>query len=200
MQILRFFNRIFPMRRKPVVCGVDEVGRGPLAGPVTAAAVVLMHTFPFHLLGDSKTLNSDRRESLCRTILQQSPAYSLGWVWPEEIDHLNIHNASLLAMKRAVESLSLTPDRALVDGKFLPDISIPCEAIIRGDTKEFTIMAASILAKVARDKWMVRHSWIDNRYGFEKHKGYPTKEHRAKIEKYGISGIHRRSFRISPVL
>ena len=200
MQILRFFNRIFPMRKKPVVCGVDEVGRGPLAGPVTAAAVVLMHTFPFHLLGDSKTLNSDRRESLCRIILQQSPAYSLGWVWPEEIDHLNIHNASLLAMKRAVESLPLTPDRALVDGKFLPDISIPCEAIIRGDTKEFAIMAASILAKVARDRWMVRHSWIDNRYGFENHKGYPTKEHRAKIEKHGISGIHRQSFRISPVL
>lgn len=197
MQIWRFFNRILLMLEKPVICGVDEAGRGPLAGPVTAAAVVLMDNFPTHLLGDSKSLNPKKRAQLCGTILQQSPACSLGWVWPEEIDRLNIHNASLLAMKRAVDSLPITPDRVLVDGKFLPDISVSCEAIIRGDSKEFTIMAASILAKVARDRWMIRYSWIDDRYGFEKHKGYPTAEHRSRIEKYGISGIHRRSFRIS---
>ena len=184
-----------------MICGMDEVGRGPLAGPVVASAVVLSPDFPVEILADSKKLSEKKRQEAYDIIIQKAVSYGTGWVWPEEIDEINILQASLLAMKRAWLSMSVPvhPDRILVDGTFTPPIEtdIPMEAIIKGDDKIHEIMAASILAKVQRDKWMVDYSKIDGRYGFEKHKGYPTKAHREAVAKYGLSPIHRKSFRVS---
>ena len=184
-----------------MICGMDEVGRGPLAGPVVASAVVLPPDFPVEILADSKKLSEKKRQEAYKIIIQKAVSYGTGWVWPEEIDEINILNASLLAMKRAWLSMSVPvrPDRILVDGPFTPPIEtdIPMEAIVKGDDKIHEIMAASILAKVQRDKWMVDYSKIDGRYGFEKHKGYPTKAHREAVAKYGLSPIHRKSFRVS---
>ncbi|HUX21373.1 MAG TPA: ribonuclease HII [Spirochaetia bacterium] len=181
-----------------IICGIDEAGRGPLAGPVTAAAVVLPPGFPLELLDDSKKLSEAQRERALRVILQEALAYSVGWAWPEEIDAINILQASLLAMKRAYELLPLRPDRVFVDGPFCPEIDARVEAIVHGDSLIKEIEAASILAKTARDRWMVRYSWIDDRFGFERHKGYPTAEHRRLCGVHGLSEIHRRSFRIFP--
>ena len=184
-----------------MICGMDEVGRGPLAGPVVASAVVLSPDFPVEILADSKKLSEKKRQEAYDIIIQKAVSYGTGWVWPEEIDEINILQASLLAMKRAWLSMSVPvhPDRILVDGIFTPPIEtdIPMEAIIKGDDKIHEIMAASILAKVQRDKWMVDYSKVDGRYGFEKHKGYPTKAHREAVAKYGLSPIHRKSFRVS---
>ena len=184
-----------------MICGMDEVGRGPLAGPVVASAVVLPPDFPVEILADSKKLSEKKRQEACEIIIQKAVSYGTGWVWPEEIDEINILNASLLAMKRAWLSMSVPvrPDRILVDGLFTPPIEtdIPMEAIVKGDDKIHEIMAASILAKVQRDKWMVDYSKVDGRYGFEKHKGYPTKAHREAVARYGLSPIHRKSFRVS---
>ncbi len=180
-----------------LVCGIDEAGRGPIAGPVTAAAVILPTLFPYNILDDSKALSSVKRESIFGIILEEAITYGVGWVWPSEIDTINIHHASLLAMKRAFYMLQAEPDFVMVDGKFIPDLTVRTTAVVKGDIKIREIQAASIIAKTARDRWMVRYSWFDPRYGFERHKGYPTIEHRKRCRKYGLSYIHRKSFRIN---
>lgn len=184
-----------------LICGMDEVGRGPLAGPVTASAVILPPDFPVEILADSKKLSEKKRLAAVDIIMNRALSWGTGWVWPFEIDKINILNASLLAMKRAWENMSvpMVPDAILVDGLYVPPIvtDIPMRAIVKGDDKIHEIMAASILAKTLRDLWMTRYSWIEDGYGFEKHKGYPTKAHRDAVEKLGMSCIHRKSFRIS---
>jgi ribonuclease HII len=187
------------------VCGIDEAGRGPLAGPVTAAAVVLpagpsarrSATALFAALGDSKALSPEERSRAAVLIRRHALAWAVGWSWPEEIDRLNIHRATLLAMKRALGGIYPLPDLVVVDGMFVPDCALKAKAVVRGDQKVQSIMAASILAKTERDLWMVAYSKLESRYGFEVHKGYPTPEHRTLVGRYGLSSIHRRSFRIS---
>lgn len=181
-----------------LVCGVDEAGRGPLAGPVTAAAVILPADFPAGVLADSKALSPARREEAETLIRARALDWATGWAGPEEIDRVNIHRATLLAMSRALDRLSLTPGLVLVDGLFTPPTSLPCRALVGGDSSEPAIMAASILAKTARDRWMRLYARREPRYEFEVHKGYPTPRHRELVLKYGLSPIHRRSFRISP--
>ncbi|MGE3318855.1 MAG: ribonuclease HII [Candidatus Berkiella sp.] len=177
-----------------IICGVDEVGRGPLAGPVLAAAVVLDQRKPIQGLRDSKKLSEKKREELSQLIKSQARCWSFGFASVSEIDALNILNASLLAMKRAVQNLALSPSRVLVDGNRCPNLLIPCEAIIGGDDLIAEISAASIIAKVARDKIM---QYFDKRYptfGFSKHKGYPTSNHLDALQKYGVTPLHRKSF------
>ena len=180
-----------------LICGIDEAGRGPLAGPVTACAVILNTAFPVEILKDSKKLSPRLRTEICRMLITDCLSYSTGWAWPEEIDRINIHHATLLAMKRAYEGLSVKPELTLVDGLFTPDIDCRCEAVVKGDDKINEIKAASIIAKTVRDLWMIRYSWIEPDYFFEKHKGYPTLLHRQIIGKIGYSPIHRRSFSFS---
>lgn len=182
------------------ICGIDEAGRGPLAGPVTAASVILPGDFPIDILADSKKLSPAKRARALGEIISQT-IYGVGWVWPEEIDRINIHHAALLAMKRAYEQMSITsprqPDLIQVDGKFPPLIDHPrIEAVIKGDATVAPIQAASILAKEARDRWMIRYGWIEPSWQFHRHKGYPTKLHRELCLQFGISDIHRKSFRI----
>jgi len=181
-----------------IVCGIDEAGRGPLAGPVTAAAVVLPADFPAGLLADSKALSPSLREAAALVIRDRATAWAVGWATPEEIDRVNIHHATLLAMRRAVEGLGVRPTQLLVDGLFVPDAGVPGRAVVRGDATVPEIMAASILAKTARDAWMTDYAVREPGYGFEKHKGYPTAEHRAAIARLGPCPIHRRSFRLLP--
>jgi ribonuclease HII len=176
------------------VAGVDEVGRGPLAGPVVAAAVILDPAQPIEGLADSKKLSEKRREQLAEQIRTQSLAWALGRAEVEEIDQINILQASLLAMRRAVEALALTPQRVLVDGKHAPQLACPVEAIIGGDSSVEAISAASIIAKVARDREMVELDQHHPGYGLARHKGYPTKVHLQALQELGISPIHRRSF------
>lgn len=183
---------------RPVVCGIDEAGRGPIAGPVCAAAVILGNSFDRSPLKDSKALSPARRAYIASTLINSAAAVGIGWSWPEEIDRINIHYASLLAMKRAFEALppsSIQADKVLVDGKFTPSLPLPSEAIVKGDALVPEISAASIVAKVARDRWMVRYSWIETKWAFETHKGYPTAKHRQLCTLHGLSPIHRRSFR-----
>lgn len=221
------------------VCGIDEAGRGPLAGPVTAGAVVLPEDFPLELLADSKSLSAKKRNIALQEILELA-FFGVGWAWPEEIDHINIHQASLLAMTRAWFDLSRDVRAQVslvqVDGKFPPRLEVapqeaappkkasrgssvenlmgnaapgpdsvpagckiaqaPVEAVIKGDTIHPHIQAASILAKEARDRWMIRYSWIEPAWEFGRHKGYPTALHRKLCLQEGLSEIHRRSFRI----
>lgn len=179
-----------------IVCGIDEAGRGPLAGPVTAAAVILGPEFPVGLLADSKVLPPARREAAARLIRDRAIAWALGWAPAEEIDRLNIHRATLLAMRRAVDGLSVRPTLLLVDGLFVPDAGVPGRAVVRGDATVPEIMAASILAKTARDAWMTEYARREPGYGFERHKGYPTRGHRDAIARLGPCAIHRRSFRL----
>jgi len=177
-----------------VVCGVDEVGRGPLAGPVVAAAVVLDPARRIEGLADSKKLTPARREALFHEIREKAVAWSLGRAEVEEIDRINILQASLLAMQRAVEALSLDVDHALVDGNRLPKLPCSAEAIVGGDGIEPCISAASIVAKVSRDREMVQ---LDRRYpgyGLARHKGYPTRQHLEALRALGVTEIHRRSF------
>ena len=180
-----------------IVCGIDEAGRGPLAGPVTAAAVILPPDFPRGILADSKVLSAARREAAAAVIRERAVAWALGWATSGEIDGINIHRATLLAMRRAVEALAVRPSLLLVDGLFVPDAGVPGRAVVRGDSSVPEIMAASIIAKTARDAWMVEYAKKAPGYGFEQHKGYPTREHRAAIERLGPCPIHRRSFRLS---
>ena len=180
-----------------MICGVDEAGRGPLAGPVTASAVILPRDFPVHILRDSKRLSARQRDKSARTIKKLALDYGVGWCWPREIDRLNIHRATLLAMARAIADLCLHPDLILVDGKFSPQVKYRCESVVAGDTYVREIQAASFIAKTTRDLWMVRYARIESQYGFERHKGYPTKEHRALLRVLGPSPIHRRSFKMS---
>lgn len=176
------------------IAGVDEVGRGPLAGPVVAAAVILNPDKPIEGLCDSKQLTKRQREQLFVLIEQHAFAISLGQAEVDEIDKLNIFHASLLAMKRAIESLKVVPDQVLVDGKFCPDISLPCQAIIKGDATEPEISAASIIAKVTRDRQMDQWDQQYPGYGFAQHSGYPTKQHIAALSELGVCPIHRHSF------
>jgi len=177
-----------------LVCGVDEVGRGPLAGPVVAAAVILDPQRPIAGLADSKKLAPKRRERLFEQIRDEALAWSLGRAEVDEIDRINILQASLLAMRRAVDGLDRAPLHALVDGNRLPDLPCPATAIVGGDATEPCISAASILAKVERDREMVALDARYPGYGLARHKGYPTREHLAALASLGVSAIHRRSF------
>lgn len=177
------------------VAGVDEVGRGCLAGPVVAAAVVLDSRRPISGIRDSKLLSSKARERLFLQILERAVAYAVGSVGPDDIDRLNIHNASLLAMREAVKSLVPPPDFVLVDGFPVPDIAISQRALIGGDRRSVVVAAASILAKVTRDRQMCELHDKDPRYGFDRHKGYATAEHVRAIGRHGYSIVHRKSFK-----
>jgi len=177
-----------------LVCGVDEVGRGPLAGPVVAAAVILDPERPIAGLTDSKKLSPRRREALDQAIRAQAHAYAIASIPAAEIDEMNILQASLQAMADAVSALAPAAEAARVDGNRLPKLAIPAEAIIGGDALVSEIGAASIIAKVARDRWMTEAHQRYPEYGFAGHKGYPTKVHMAALEKHGPCEIHRRSF------
>jgi ribonuclease HII len=177
-----------------LICGVDEVGRGPLAGPVVAAAVILNPLRFIEGLADSKKLSERRREQLYGVICESALAWSVGRADVEEIDRINILQASLLAMQRAVAGLQPAPQHALVDGNKAPELPCTAEAIIQGDVTEPCISAASIIAKVTRDREMVE---LDGRYpgyGFARHKGYPTKMHQQALQTLGATPIHRRSY------
>ena len=206
----------------PLICGIDEAGRGPLAGPVCAAAVVLPEDFPAALLDDSKKLTAKRREELRRIITDGAIAWGIGWATHTEIDTINILQASLLAMKRAFDFLlapagRLWPDKleteapfgrplvppalpaavsAVADGLHVPDLPIPCKALVKADASVPQVMAASILAKTARDQLMEHYGSLYPQYGYERHKGYPTKNHRELVLKHGPSPIQRLSFRV----
>jgi len=177
-----------------LTCGVDEAGRGPLAGPVCAAAVILDPDRPIAGLADSKKLGARRREELADLIRSRSAAWSVAWASVEEIDALNILQASLLAMRRAVDGLGRRPDLALVDGNRCPALDIPARAIVGGDASEPAISAASILAKVSRDALMLELDRRWPRYGFARHKGYPTAAHVEALRVHGVTAMHRRSF------
>jgi len=177
-----------------LTCGVDEAGRGPLAGPVYAAAVILDAALPVAGLADSKKLTPRRREALALEIRSRAVAWAVASASVEEIDTLNILQASLLAMRRAVEQLAVTPGQVLVDGLHRPRLAVPVRAIVRGDATVAEIAAASILAKVARDREMLSLHQRHPQYGFDRHKGYPTRAHLAALREHGVSIVHRRSF------
>jgi ribonuclease HII len=183
------------------VCGVDEAGRGPLAGAVVAGAVVLDPDNPIDGLKDSKKLSPARREFLFEEIQLRAKAWGIGEASPVEIDEINILQATMLAMRRAIEDLALRlgawPDKALIDGNRCPELPILAEAIVKGDAKEPAISAASILAKVTRDRQMMALHELHPEYGFAQHMGYPTEAHFAALKQYGACSEHRRSF--SPV-
>ncbi|MEE9551806.1 MAG: ribonuclease HII [Gammaproteobacteria bacterium] len=176
------------------LAGVDEVGRGPLAGPVIAAAVILDSENPVHDLMDSKKLSKKKREYLATEISKKSRAWAIGRAEFNEIDDLNILQASLLAMSRAVSSLSIQPDYVMVDGLHCPVLEYHVEAVVRGDSIIPEISAASIIAKVARDNEMIAMDSEYPGYGFARHKGYPTREHLLALEELGVSAIHRRTY------
>ena len=200
-----------------IICGLDEAGRGPLAGSVCAAAVILPQDFPYDVLNDSKKLSAQAREKARLIIYSQAFAFGIGWASAAEIDEINIHKAVLLAMKRAFEAMSDTiiggagndgnnaveiddafihDCRAIVDGLFVPDIPVPCQALVKADTLVPAVMAASILAKTSRDRLMGYYGLFYPEYGYEKHKGYPTLAHREAILRCGPSPIQRMSFKI----
>lgn len=179
---------------EPLICGVDEVGRGPLAGPVVAAAVILAADRPIRGLADSKKLTVRRRESLFDEIAQSAVAWAIGRAEVEEIDRLNILQASLLAMQRAVRALSVLPGRALIDGNRCPALPCDSEAVVGGDATVPSISAASIMAKVTRDREMGQLHERHPGYGFDRHKGYPTRQHLEALASYGPCPVHRRSF------
>ncbi len=176
------------------VCGVDEAGRGPLAGPVYAAAVILDPTWHIAGLADSKVLSASRRLELAGQIRLHALAWAIASASVAEIDAINILQASLLAMRRAVEQLSVAPGEVLVDGNQCPVVGYPVRAIVKGDSKIAAISAASILAKTARDAEMLRLHQLYPQYGLDRHKGYPTAAHFAALERYGVGEIHRRSY------
>ncbi|MDD3193432.1 MAG: ribonuclease HII [Oscillospiraceae bacterium] len=176
------------------ICGTDEAGRGPLAGPVFAAAVILPKEIEIEGLNDSKKLSEKRREALYDVIVEKAVAYRICSVDEKEIDRMNILAASMLAMKMAVEGLSIEPDAAYIDGNCSPELEIPAVPVVKGDATCASIAAASILAKVARDRFMLELDRQYPQYDFAKHKGYPTKEHYERIGQYGVSPVHRKSF------
>ena len=177
-----------------LVCGVDEAGRGPLAGPVCAAAVVLPKGLILEGVNDSKKLTEKKREVLFDVITQQSLDWSVAFATVEEIEEINILNAAMLAMKRAVEGLKNPVDFAIIDGNRKPPLEIDCEAVVKGDAKSMSVAAASILAKVSRDRILRQYAVDYPQYGFEKHKGYGTKVHVEALKKYGPCEVHRPSF------
>lgn len=176
------------------ICGVDEAGRGPLAGPVVAAACILPFGCEIEGLNDSKKLTEKKRDALFDVIREKAVAYSVAFATNEEIDKLNILNATMLAMARAILSLPVPADFALVDGNCIRNFPIPAQTIVKGDAKSPSIAAASILAKVTRDRYCMEMDAMYPEYDFKKHKGYPTKEHRELVMKYGPCPLHRRSF------
>ena len=178
-----------------LVCGVDEAGRGPLAGPVSAAAVILDATRPIDGLNDSKKLSGRQRDQLAPVIRERALAWAVAYADIGEIDRLNILQATLLAMRRAVLALRIQPQQVLVDGLYCPQTGIPSQAIVKGDSKVAAISAASILAKTARDALMFELHEQYPHYGFADHKGYPTAMHLAALREYGVSAAHRKSFR-----
>jgi ribonuclease HII len=177
-----------------LLAGVDEVGRGPLAGPVVAAAVILDPDKPIIGLADSKKLSEKKREFLFTEIIEKAIAWSITRASVEEIDELNILHASMLAMRRAVEHLSPAPEYVLVDGNRCPEMAFPCEAVVKGDARVEAIAAASILAKVSRDREMVELDSVYPGYGLAKHKGYPTKAHLEAINLLGVNNLYRKTF------
>ena len=176
------------------ICGCDEAGRGPLCGPVVAAAVILPLGLEIEGLNDSKKLSEKKREALFDIIKEKAIAYAIAEATPEEIDDINILNASMLAMNRAVEALSVKADFALIDGNCSRGFTIPTETVVKGDAKSSSIAAASILAKVTRDRGCAELDKIYPQYGIAKHKGYPTKDHMDAVRQHGPSPIHRKSF------
>lgn len=182
------------MPSAPLLAGVDEVGRGPLAGPVIAAAVILDPNRPIEGLADSKRLSEKQRERLSAIICRDALCYAIARADVDEIDALNILQASLRAMRRAIMALPMRPQQVLVDGNKLPDIDIPARAIVKGDSLVDEISAASIIAKVCRDREMVRMNKRYPGYEFQLHKGYPTKRHMQALDELGISIIHRKSY------
>lgn len=177
-----------------VVCGVDEAGRGPLAGPVYAAAVILPDGLEDMGINDSKKMTEKKREQLFDIIIENATAYGIGFATEKEIDEINILNATFLAMRRAVEAMGVKPDLVLVDGNRKPDTGYEEMTLVKGDAKSISISAASILAKVSRDRYMKDLAERHPEYKFEQHKGYGTKLHYEMIEQYGILPDHRRSF------
>ncbi|MDE6585273.1 MAG: ribonuclease HII [Clostridia bacterium] len=177
-----------------LVCGADEVGRGPLAGPVVCAAVIMPMDDIIEGVDDSKKLSAKKREKLAKLIEEKAVAYAICRVEPQIIDEINILNATKLCMKNAVESLNVLPDYVITDGNMTLDIDIPQQSIIKGDGKSYTIGAASIIAKVYRDKIMDEYAEKYPDYGFEKNKGYGTAEHIDGIKRAGICAVHRKSF------
>ncbi len=194
--LYRYENRI-AARGAKAVAGVDEAGRGPLAGPVAAAAVILPPGARLNELNDSKRLSPAKRKALALEIKKISKAWAIGMSTVEEIYRLNIHQASMLAMRRALEGLAEIPDYVLVDGFAIPDLSLPQSGIVGGDAKSASIAAASILAKVARDELMDLADYLYPRYGFGRHKGYATPDHIEALRRFGPCPLHRRGF--SPV-
>lgn len=176
------------------VCGVDEAGRGPLAGPVCAAAVIFPQGKLIDGVNDSKKLTEKKREKLFDEICGQSASYCVAWASVEEIESMNILNAAMLAMKRAVEGLHIPADFALIDGNKTPPVEVPSRVIVKGDALSISVAAASILAKVSRDRLMLELAEDYPQYGFEKHKGYGTRLHIEMLREYGPSSIHRPSF------
>ncbi len=176
------------------VCGVDEAGRGPLAGPVCAAAVILPENTIIEGVNDSKKLSEKKREALYDVIKSQALSYCIAYASVEEIEEVNILNATMLAMKRAVEGLEIKADYAMIDGNRLPDLNIDGEFVIKGDAKSMSIACASILAKVSRDRLLYKYAEEYPQYLFEKHKGYGTKAHIEAIKEYGPCPYHRLSF------
>ncbi len=177
-----------------VFCGIDEAGRGPLAGDVYAAAVILPEHCDIQGLDDSKKISEARREKLFEEIQKKAVCWCIATASVAEIEKYNILKAALLAMKRAVEGLAQQPEYALVDGNKLPELSVPAETLVKGDAKSASVAAASVLAKVARDRYMAEQAKLYPNYAFEKHKGYGTEEHRKLLLQYGACPIHRPSF------
>lgn len=177
-----------------MICGVDEAGRGPLAGPVYAAAVILPKGHIVEGVNDSKKISEKKRELLFDKIISECVSYSVGIATEKEIDEINILQATFLAMRRAVDGLAIKPDIAFIDGNRKPGLDIEEQVIVKGDAKSANIAAASIIAKVSRDRYMLQMAEKYPQYQFEKHKGYGTKLHYEMIEKYGVSPIHRKTF------
>ena len=192
IESLKVYERKFAS--KAYICGIDEAGRGPLAGPVVAGAVILPKDCQILYINDSKKLSEKKREELYAAILEQAVAVGVGIVEPERIDEINILQADFEAMRMAIQNLPVVPDILLNDAVRIPQVGIPQVPIVHGDAKSISIGAASIVAKVTRDRIMVEYDKEMPEYGFAKHKGYWTKEHIAAIEKHGLSAIHRRSF------
>ena len=176
------------------VCGCDEAGRGPLCGPVVAAAVILPRDLIIDGLNDSKKLTEKKRDALYEVIIEKAIAYGIAECTPEEIDEYNILNASMLAMRRAIEKLQVKADFALIDGNCSRGFDIPNETVVKGDAKSYSIAAASILAKVTRDRGCIELDRQYPMYGIAKHKGYPTKDHMDAVREFGLSPIHRKTF------
>ena len=193
MEWLKYENEVYA-KGYSAVCGVDEAGRGPLAGPVCSAAVILPRNTVIDGVNDSKKLSEKKRDALFDVIKSKAISYCVAYASVEEIESMNILNATMLAMQRAVAGLDVKADYAMIDGNKVPDLNIDCESIVKGDAKSMSIACASILAKVSRDRLLYEYAEKYPEYHFEKHKGYGTALHREMLQKYGPCPIHRISF------